>query len=203
MWQRRRAPKAPNTTTLVAYIALFLSIAGGTAFAARHYLITSKGQISPKVRKALRGRRGPAGPTGPTGATGVSGATGATGALGVALPSGETETGVFFAEATAASSAEITSASISFPMPLAKAPTPTLVTSGTTANCQGSATKPTASAGYLCVYVGNTTNVAVSGIYDPYGGNAGTASGYGAGVVIDSAGAGNFYADGTWAVTAP
>ena len=47
-------------------------------------------------------------------------------------------------------------------------------------------------AGVPCVYVGATTNVVVSGIYDPYGGNAGTASAYGAGVVIDSAAAGNY-----------
>lgn len=195
--------KRPNKTAVAAYVALFFSVAGGTAFAAHHYLITSKNQISPKVRSALRSARGPAGTTGSTGATGAPGATGATGAVALELPSGKTETGVFFAESTATTSAELASASVSFAVALATAPTPTLVTAGTTANCQGSATDPAAAPGYLCVYVGASTNVATSGIYNPYGGNAGSASVYGAGIVIDSAGAGNFYADGTWAVTAP
>ncbi len=203
MWQRGRAPKAPNTTTLVAYIALFLSIAGGTAFAARHYLITSKGQISPKVRNALRGRRGPAGPTGPPGVDWSVRRNWRDRRSWGCTPERRNRNRRLLCRGDR----HVVSRNrlhINFLSDAAaKAPTPTLVTSANDSNCQGSATKPTASAGYLCVYVGNTTNVAVSGIYDPDGGNAGTASAYGAGVVIDSAAAGNFYADGTWAVTAP
>jgi hypothetical protein len=55
----------------------------------------------------------------------------------------------------------------------------------------------------LCVYVGDTQNVAVQAVYDPFGGNGGTTSRYGAQFVADSGAAGNFYTDGTWAVTAP
>jgi hypothetical protein len=70
----RRLSYAP----VVATLALFLALSGG-AFAASHYLITSKRQIKPSVVRALRR---PAGARGATGATGPSGNTGATGAEG-------------------------------------------------------------------------------------------------------------------------
>jgi hypothetical protein len=183
-------------------VALFLVLAGGTAFATSHYLITSKKEIKPSVRRALRGDRGA---TGPTGVTGIPGATGPTGVEGSILPSGQTETGVFFAHGTTpvSESAYQAAASISFPVPLASAPTPSIVPSGSTANCPGSVSAPAAAAGYLCLYVGASADVGNDAVYDPYGGNGGTASRYGAGFIVNSAGAGNFYVDGTWAVTAP
>ena len=58
---------------VAATLALVLAM-GGTAIAAHHYLITSKSQIKPSVRRALRGNSGPAGSTGVTGATGATGA---------------------------------------------------------------------------------------------------------------------------------
>jgi Collagen triple helix repeat (20 copies) len=69
---------------VVATLALFFALTGG-ALAAKHYLINSTKQISPKVLKALKGKtgaRGPAGATGSPGATGPSGGAGATGASG-------------------------------------------------------------------------------------------------------------------------
>jgi hypothetical protein len=51
---------------VVALIALFVAL-GGTGIAARHYLITSTGQIKPSVLRVLRGRAGPQGPQGPAG----------------------------------------------------------------------------------------------------------------------------------------
>jgi hypothetical protein len=80
---------------------------------------------------------------------------------------------------------------------------PSIVTSGSTTNCPGSVTAPAAAAGYLCVYVGVNVNVGEEDVYDPYGGNGGTTSRFGAGFIVDSAAMGNFYSDGTWAVTAP
>jgi hypothetical protein len=74
----------------MATIAVFLSL-GGSALAAKHYLITSTSQISPKVLKKLNGATGPkgaTGPIGPAGATGVPGATGAAGATGATGMSG-------------------------------------------------------------------------------------------------------------------
>jgi hypothetical protein len=186
--------------TAVAYLALFIALAGGSAFAASRYLITSTKQIKPSVRRALRGRRGA---TGPAGTTGMPGATGATGTVGSVLPMGQTETGVYFAEGTATTSADLAAASISFTVPLASAPTASIVTSGSTANCPGSVSAPAAAAGYLCVYVGVNTDVGEEAVYDPYGDPGDTTSRWGAGIVVDSAGAGNFYSDGAWAVTAP
>ena len=62
-------------------IALVFSMSGG-ALAAKHYLINSTKQISPKVLKALRGKRGRTGKTGAPGATGPTGAKGDTGQAG-------------------------------------------------------------------------------------------------------------------------
>jgi hypothetical protein len=209
---RGRSPDSPGGrwfggrvahATVIAYLALFVALAGGTAYAAKHYLITSTKQIKPSVRKALHGSTGPTGPSGPGGATGPSGP------LLTVLPSGKTETGVFDAEGTASGVGDLASASISFSIPLASAPTPTLVSSGTSASCPGSVAAPAAAPGQLCLYIGSQVNVAVVGgaddaaTTDPISGDAASASPYGAGLFVNSAAAGNFYLMGTWAVTAP
>ncbi len=66
---------------VAATMALVLAM-GGSAVAARHYLITSTNQISPKVLKKLRGTNGKAGTAGLTGATGPQGKEGVAGANG-------------------------------------------------------------------------------------------------------------------------
>ena len=71
---------------VVATLALLFAMSGG-ALAAKHYLITSSSQISPKVLRELkkagaRGATGPAGAPGPAGPAGAAGAPGATGAQG-------------------------------------------------------------------------------------------------------------------------
>jgi hypothetical protein len=63
---------------VAATLALFLSLSGG-ALAARHYLITSKNQISPKVLHKLKGKPGKPGKAGPAGAPGAPGPAGAAG----------------------------------------------------------------------------------------------------------------------------
>jgi hypothetical protein len=73
-------------------LALVFAMSGG-AYAAKHYLITSTKQISPKVLKALKGangKNGTAGPAGPAGAAGAgtAGAQGAQGAQGPQGPAG-------------------------------------------------------------------------------------------------------------------
>lgn len=100
--RRRRLSYANVTATL----ALAVALGGGTAWAARGYLITSRAQIKPNVFAALRGPSGPrgaagaagaagspgpagpAGATGPAGAAGAAGQPGAQGATGVAGPTG-------------------------------------------------------------------------------------------------------------------
>jgi hypothetical protein len=80
---RRRLSYANITATL----ALVFAMSGG-ALAATHYVITSTKQISPKVRKELKGNAGAKGATGATGAAGAPGAAGAAGAAGTALAYG-------------------------------------------------------------------------------------------------------------------
>jgi len=69
-------------STWIAALALFVAL-GGTAAAAKHYLITSTQQIKPSVLQQLRS----AGATGPKGATGAQGTSGEPGPRG---PKGET-----------------------------------------------------------------------------------------------------------------
>jgi hypothetical protein len=71
---RRRVTYANVAATL----ALVFAMSGG-AYAATHYKITSKAQISPKVLKTLKGAKGGRGPAGPAGAAGAAGAPGAAG----------------------------------------------------------------------------------------------------------------------------
>lgn len=73
--------RKPSPTLVIACLALFVALSG-TAIAAKHYLITSVSQISPKVRKTLQGAQGPVGPVGATGAAGKNGANGKDGAPG-------------------------------------------------------------------------------------------------------------------------
>jgi len=83
-----------NATTVIAVFALVFAMSGG-AYAAKKFLITSKGQISPKVLKSLKGAtgakgangapgtQGPAGPAGAKGENGKDGAKGENGKDGV------------------------------------------------------------------------------------------------------------------------
>jgi hypothetical protein len=70
-----------NYANIVATLALLFAMSGG-ALAATHYIITSKNQISPKVRKELKGANGKNGATGSTGLQGTKGDAGAAGANG-------------------------------------------------------------------------------------------------------------------------
>jgi hypothetical protein len=80
-------------STVIATLALVFAMSGG-AYAAKHYLITSTKQISPKVLKALKGANGTngaagsPGATGPAGLGGAAGPQGAKGETGVAGPVG-------------------------------------------------------------------------------------------------------------------
>ncbi len=66
---------------VVATLALVFAMSGG-ALAAKHYLIDSTKQISPKVLKKLRGNTGPRGARGATGASGAPGKEGPPGKQG-------------------------------------------------------------------------------------------------------------------------
>jgi Collagen triple helix repeat (20 copies) len=77
-WITRRLTYANVTMTLALVLAM-----GGGALAAKHYVISSTGQISPKVLKKLAGKRGRPGPAGPAGERGPQGPMGEKGANGV------------------------------------------------------------------------------------------------------------------------
>jgi hypothetical protein len=79
----RKSPRRHlNYANVTATLALVLAMSGG-AFAAKHYLINSTKQISPKVLKALKGKAGKAGAAGKEGPSGKDGAPGATGKEGL------------------------------------------------------------------------------------------------------------------------
>ena len=49
--------RRPSASSVIASLALFFAL-GGTAIAAKHYLITSTSQIKPSVLKQLHGQEG-------------------------------------------------------------------------------------------------------------------------------------------------
>jgi hypothetical protein len=69
---------------VAATLALVFSMTGG-ALAAKHYLITSTKQISPKVISALKGKAGPRGLAGSQGPAGSAGPAGPAGPAGSAV----------------------------------------------------------------------------------------------------------------------
>ena len=88
-------------TNIIAGLALFFAL-GGSAYAAKKYLITSTSQIKPSVLAQLKGKagangapgtagaQGPAGPAGPQGPAGNAGGQGAKGETGTAGTKGDT-----------------------------------------------------------------------------------------------------------------
>jgi len=192
---------------VVATMALVFAM-GGTAIAAKHYLISSTKQIKPSVLRSLRGSAGPKGATGLQGAPGKEGAAGKEGKEGKAgpllttLPSGQTLRGAFGGGGHASATREAIQVSLSYPFPLATDPTPVVIGPGekSTTQCPGSSGAPEAAKGYLCVYVAGGINVGGFQIY----GDDGSADYRFGGVVYTeppSAGLSEFW--GTWAVTAP
>ncbi|HEX5591809.1 MAG TPA: hypothetical protein VFX35_00510 [Solirubrobacterales bacterium] len=72
---------------IIAVVALVVAL-GGAALA-KGVIITKLNQISPSVRKQLKGKAGPQGPKGETGAPGATGAAGAKGDTGPAGKDGQ------------------------------------------------------------------------------------------------------------------
>lgn len=150
---------------VLATLALVFAMSGG-ALAANHYLLNSAKQISPKLLAKLKGRAGakgkagpagPAGPTGPAGATGAQGPAGPQGTQGAAapttLPSGQTESGLYYmGQGNAVENARV-EAAVRFPIALDTPIAPThvvyLQATATNEHCAGPGR---AAPGYLCIY---------------------------------------------------
>jgi hypothetical protein len=93
---RRRLTYANITATL----ALVLAIGGGSAYAAKHFLVNSTKQIAPSVLKKLHGANGTNGTNGTNGATGATGATGTPGTNAATNVVEEENTGTILANST-------------------------------------------------------------------------------------------------------
>lgn len=77
----RAVRKRLTYANLAMTLALVFAMSGG-AYAAKHWIITSKRQIKPSVLKQLAGKTGPSGPEGKQGPAGASGKDGVAGANG-------------------------------------------------------------------------------------------------------------------------
>jgi hypothetical protein len=234
-------------------VALVFAMSGG-AYAAKHYLITSTTQISPKVLKQLKGKNGTNGINGVNGKDGAPGEKGAPGTNGAngkdgkdgingvsvtsatlkagdkncpeggselkaasgttyacngspwtaggTLPKGKTETGSWTAEPAPGKEGTF---QISFPIPLAASLPETQTHFAPNSECPGTAEKPTAEPGSLCIYTTLNIGVEVGGngsIANPGVGGAGAGP---TGAIIlakGEASASSTLAFGTWAVTA-
>jgi hypothetical protein len=208
---------------VVATLALVFAM-GGSAVAAKHYLISSTKQISPKVLKKLKGNTGKTGKTGPAGSQGAKGTEGTKGVEGprgepgpllATLPSGKTLYGAYSITGKAVGEAnDRASTQVSLSVPLAAAPGETVLVPFGAVNpdpthCPGSAASPAASPGTLCVYEGLRENaagtkvcaVAAEGLCGP--GTGGLADRFGASIITFAEATGVYDSWGTWAVTAP
>lgn len=119
------------------------------------------------------------------------------------LKSGQTLRGVFDLGDTAVAPAELSRSAVNLQFPLLAAPAVSVLKKGeTSANCgglgTGAAQTPQATAGNLCIYIAESTNLDAT---TPLAVENNTRLGFG--LVGKSAAAGNYYAYGQWAVTAP
>jgi hypothetical protein len=98
-----RALRRPSYATIASVLAIAIALAGGSAYAASHYLITRTAQFSPKVLTALKGATGPAGSPGAPGATGPTGPAVAS----ATTVDGQTMTKIFYEVPDSTPSAEV------------------------------------------------------------------------------------------------
>jgi len=123
------------------------------------------------------------------------------------LASGITLVGTYAIDFPASAANQEGTSAITFPIPLATAPTANVIAAGgsPTTNCPGSSANPEAAAGQFCVYETQGVNVSsrcIAGVAGSW--VCGTAATFGASVwVTSTAGGSRTVSIGTWAVTAP
>ena len=208
--------RRPSYVHLAAALTAFLTLSTG-ALAARHFLITSTRQVTPKVLLALRNHRGPPGIPGAQGRAGAKGAEGDPGQQGplgaapVALAPGHTETGVWSASTIAEGAPHVGYiVTASFPVPL-PSPLPEGSVGYLSAGMHGTTACPgagQAAPGFLCLYAQFSENLqppSLAAISNPERaeGPAQTVGSSGFALLETSAAEGASAAEGSYAVTAP
>jgi len=172
----------------------------------RNGAVTSA-KIAPGALRASQFAPGqlPAGPPGPAGPTGPQGPAGS--ALPDAVFAGATLHGSFAVGGTASAPGQLALAAISFPVGVYLNGTPAktvVVRVGTTAGSAdcGVATTPSAAPGTLCLFETSVSNISGDpAVRDPLA-PALFGSSYGATVRVRAAAAADFFAEGTWAISA-
>ena len=203
--------KRPSPALVIALIALFFALAG-TGYAVSRLPKNSVTSIQVKDRsllsrdfKAGQIPRGPQGPQGDPGAPGAKGDPGDPWTLNGQLPSGKSLYGVFGPAATAVDAGDMTQETTSFDFNLVTNPVVHYIPAGTTppGECPGTLTQPRAQPGHLCLYESRAQNVGSSCVFNPVNDACGASAVRGFGLFIVAAGAGDFWEQGSWAVTAP
>jgi hypothetical protein len=122
------------------------------------------------------------------------------------LPPGRTLRGVYFVGSSSAAGNQLATNEISFPLALARPPIAHFVQvrAVAPAACSGTAARPTAAPGHLCVYEARERQASEHRILDPVSGTVnGRVRTWGAALSVRSIRGGDVFSAGTWAVTAP
>jgi len=211
-----------NYANVTATLALFFAMSGG-ALAAKHYLINSTKQISPKVLRALKGNTGrtggsgAAGKEGPQGKEGLPGKEGLQGKEGkegpegkeggptTVLAKGQTEVGTWGAWGLGGTNGVI-GTNVTYHIPLSGALNGAhvhFIKSGeaSTAECPGKHAAPAATSGNLCVYETFHNESTLLAIFASSSGVGSGSDAYGFDVYFSTSGTEGVWNYGTWAVT--
>jgi hypothetical protein len=208
-----KGPRSKLTyANVMATVAVFLVLAGGSAFAATQMLPKNsvgpkqlkKGAVTPpKLSKAakstLTGPRGTIGPVGPKGDKGDKGDKGERGNTGEAgpfpttLPNGRTVVGVYDIEGTANSVHDLSTGAISYVYPAPGQQVEYIPVGGTNPHCTGSPATPTAPPGFTCIYETVRNNISSASVN--------FSNSNGVGLAASSEATGNYAISGTWAAT--
>lgn len=201
---------------VVGTLALFLVLAGGTAFAATQMLPKNsvgsgqlkKGAVTPsKLSKSaqskLVGPRGAQGSQGTQGPRGIPGEAGQNLTAETTLPSGKTETGIFAAAGSGAPGFLVGTATFVQPIPARFDATHVIQLVAGEASAPHCPGVGRADPGYFCVYPTEELHTTSDGPPEDPGDGLAGAGKDGAQFFFTIIGSGGSAAYGTWAVTAP
>jgi hypothetical protein len=178
----RVSTKRPSPATVLASLALFVAL-GGSGYAASNLSRVDAG--ASQLHKSAGASPPELVPT--------------------ALPRGLTLRGVYFVGSSSAAGNQLATSQISFPIELARPPVAHFVRleAVAPAACSGTAARPTAARGHLCVYEARQSQAGEHRILDPVSGKAGgLVRVWGAALSVRATSGGDVFSGGTWAVTA-